>query len=497
MGHSNRLERGQLRVPGSRGLIVMTGTAAGAPDFDNLLEQASRAGFPVLTDPGRIEVDLRAARMLPAAANALAASFAGDVLEVLIADAPSPSRLRELADACGMLVTVRVTTPEILATLRSRLEAASAAPLAIGPAMEEAVRRNASDLHLATGTPPIIRVGGHLEQLANWPPLSVDDMQAAAVWIAGDLATFDGDLDRSVSFHDRRWRVSLYRQRNALAMAMRLIPASPPQADELGLPASVVNLAGLTSGLVLFCGQTGSGKSTSMAALIDRINRSRACHILTIEDPVEYLHPNRRAIVHQREVGSDTAGFAVGLRSALRQDPDVILVGELRDLETMKTALAAAETGHLVLATVHSASTTSAVTRIASSFPTGEQDQVRSQLAGSLRAVVFQALLPSVRGGRVLATEVLIANAAARNIIRDDRLHELAGLLDTAGSDLGMCSINRSLARLVSSGRISPEVAEAHVSDHALYQQFLGERPEHDLTVLDPLMDLPTFGEQR
>jgi energy-coupling factor transporter ATP-binding protein EcfA2 len=160
-------------------------------------------------------------------------------------------------------------------------------------------------------------------------------------------------------------------------MAMRLIPATPPQVDELGLPSSVVNLANLSSGLVLFCGQTGSGKTTSMAALIDRINQSRACHILTIEDPVEYLHPNRRAIVHQREVGSDTAGFAVGLRSALRQDPDVLLVGELRDLETMATALAAAETGHLVLATVHSSSAASAVTRIVSSFPTGEQDQIR------------------------------------------------------------------------------------------------------------------------
>jgi twitching motility protein PilT len=475
----------------------MTGIIAGSPAPDDLLTKAASAGFPILEDAHAIDPDPRAARMLPSSETALGVSLAGDVLEVVLAEAPSPSRLRQLADASGMLVTVRVTTPDILSALRARLQPAGAAPLVISPAMEEAVELNASDLHLAAGTPPIVRVNGELRALPNWPPLSVDDLTAAAAWIAGDLSAFTGDLDRSVSFHGRRWRVSLYRQRNALAMAMRLIPATPPQVDELGLPASVVNLAGLTSGLVLFCGQTGSGKTTSMAALIDRINQSRACHILTIEDPVEYLHPNRRAIVHQREVGSDTSGFAVGLRSALRQDPDVLLVGELRDLETMATALAAAETGHLVLATVHSSSTASAVTRIVSSFPTGEQDQVRQQLAGSLRAVVFQVLLPSTRGGRTLATEVLTINSAARNIIRDDRLHELPGLLDASGTEHGMCSINRSLARLVASGRITAEIAEAHVSDPSLYKQFLTERPEHDLAVLDPLLDLPTFGVQR
>lgn len=474
----------------------MTGSSAGSPVPDDLLEKAARAGFPILDNAHGVTPDPRAVRMLPSSETALGVSFAGDVLEVVLAEAPSPARLRQLADTTGMLVTVRITTPEILNELRARLQPAGAAPLIISPAMEEAVKLNASDLHLAAGTPPIVRVNGQLQALPNWPPLSVEDLTAAAEWIAGDLKEFTGDLDRSVSFHDRRWRVSLYKQRNALAMAMRLIPATPPQVDELGLPSSVVNLANLSSGLVLFCGQTGSGKTTSMAALIDRINQSRACHILTIEDPVEYLHPNRRAIVHQREVGSDTAGFALGLRSALRQDPDVILVGELRDLETMATALAAAETGHLVLATVHSSSAASAVTRIVSSFPTGEQDQIRQQLAGSLRAVVFQVLLPATRGGRVLATEVLTVNSAARNIIRDDRLHELPGLLDTSGTEHGMCSINRTLARLVSSGRVSSTIAEPHISDPSLYQQFLGERPEHDLTTLDPLLDLPTFGAQ-
>jgi len=475
----------------------MTGQPAGEPAPEDVLRRAAALGFPVLTDPATITPDPRAARLLPGTDGALGVNVAGDVLEVLTDREPTPALLRELADRAGMLVTVRFTTPDVLSAVRDALQPAGTAPLVIAPALEEAVTRGASDLHLAAGTPPIIRLHGQLQHLENWPPLSAADIEAAAGWIAGDLGTFTGDLDRSVTFHGHRWRVSLYRQRNALAMALRLIPANPPQAEQLGLPAPVLELAELPSGLVLFCGQTGSGKTTSMAALIDRVNRSRSCHILTIEDPIEYLHPNRRAIVHQREVGTDTSDFATGLRSALRQDPDVILVGELRDLPTMATALAAAETGHLVLATVHSSSASSAVTRIVSAFPAGEQDQVRQQLAGSLRAVIFQTLLPSLRGGRLLATELLVANAAVRNIIRDDRLHELPSLLDTAGAETGMCSINRSLARLVAGGLLSDAVAEPHVSDISLYRQFLGERPEHDLHALDPLMDLPTYGGAR
>ena len=472
----------------------MTGQPAGRDtEPDDALTRAAAAGFPVVHHADEIAPDPRAFRMLPAAEDRLAIGLAGDVLQVLISTPPSPRLLRELAAAAGMLVTVVVGTQAVLDAVRTKLTPPGSAPLTIAPAMEEAVRLGASDLHLAVGTPPVVRVSGELRPLEAWPPLSIRDLEEAATWIAGDLDGFEGDLDRSVSFQERRWRVSLYRQRGALAMALRIIPATPPQAESLGLPASVLGLSGLSSGLVLFCGQTGSGKSTSMAALIDRINQSRACHILTIEDPIEYLHPNRRAIVHQREVGADTTGFATGLRAALRQDPDVLLVGELRDLETMSVALAAAETGHLVLATVHSSSVQSAVTRIVSSFPTGEQDQVRQQLAGSLRAVVFQVLLPSTRGGRVLATEVMVVNSAVRNIVRDDRLHEIPSSLDTSGDQ--MCSINRSLARLVSAGIVAPAVAEPHVSDANLYRQFLTDRPDLNLVALDPLMDLPSFGE--
>jgi len=474
----------------------MAGSSAGSPatpSSEEVFTQALAVGFPVLRDASQVVLDPVAVRMI-SQDDALGVALAGDVLEVLVAGIPSPARLRAIADQVGMLVTVRVTVADILDQVRGKIAPLGVQALAVGPALDEAVKLGASDLHLAVGTPPIVRVHGVLQPLARWPVLSVKDLDDASGWVAGDRAGFEGHLGRSVSYNDRRWRVSLYRQRGALAMALRLLPTRPPRADELGLPAPVLNLTNLSSGLILFCGPTGSGKSTSMAALIDRVNETRPCHILTIEDPVEYLHPNRRAIVHQREVGTDTKDFASGLRAALRQDPDVILVGELRDLETMTTALAAAETGNLVLATVHSNSAVSAVTRIVSSFPAGEQSQVRQQLAAALQAVVFQLLLPSPRGGRVLAPEVLIMNTAARSIVRDDRLHELASLLDTSGADAGMVSINRTLARLVSSGHVTPSLAEEHVTDLSLYRQFLTERPHHDLVSLDPLQDLPSFG---
>lgn len=462
-----------------------------APD----LARAAAAGFPVLESSSDITPDPAAVRLLPPSAPWLGLSVAGDILRVAVAQMPSPALLREIEHAAGMLVAVEVTTGDILEELRART-AVGGAPWMVGPAMEEAVILGASDLHLAVGTPPIVRVDGGLRPLERWPVLSAADLAAAASWIAGDLEDFSGDLDRSVTFLDRRWRVNIYRQRNALAMALRVISSTPPAAERLGLPSSVVNLSTLHSGLVLFCGSTGSGKSTSLAALIDRINSTRACHILTIEDPIEYLHPNKKAIVHQREIGSDTADFATGLRSSLRQDPDVILVGELRDLETMRTALAAAETGHLVLATVHASSTASAVTRIVASFPDGEQDQVRLQLSGSLQAVVYQTLLPALRGGRALAAEVLLATAAVRNLIREDQLHSLASVLDSSIS-AGMTSIDRSLAILVAAGKLDPMLAEENIRDRASYDQYLSQRPEQPMGTLDPLLDLPSFGGSR
>lgn len=469
------------------------------PDTTDILTRAAAAGFPVVDNAEHVIVQESAARMLPRAEHAIPLSVAGDVLSVLVDTIPSPAQFRDLERMAGMLVMVTVTTTEVLSQVRARVHGdTGGAPGSIGPALAEAVELGASDLHLGVGSPPVVRLNGSLVPLPAWTPLSAADLNAAATWVAGDLSSFTGDLDCAVTYQGRRWRVSVYRQRAALAMAMRLIPTNPPPAETLGLPAPVMGFADLHDGLVLFCGPTGSGKSTSMAALIDRINTTRSCHILTVEDPIEYLHPNKQAMVHQREIGADTAGFSTGLRSALRQDPDVVLVGELRDLETMTTALAAAETGHLVLATVHASSASSAVTRLVSSFPSTQQDQVRQQLAGSLQGVVYQQLLPSRVKGRVLAVETLVCTPSVRNVIREDRLHELPSLLDSSGRESGMTSFDRSLATLVSSGLLDLSTASDHVKDPAMFKQFLGTVADtQDIMAGDPLDSLPSFDTTR
>jgi twitching motility protein PilT len=257
----------------------------------------------------------------------------------------------------------------------------------------------------------------------------------------------------------------------------------------------IADLAKLTSGLILFAGPTGSGKSTSLASLIDRINKERRCHILTIEDPVEYQHQNQKSIVHQREIGEDTVSFSVGLRAALRQDPDVILVGELRDVDTMTTALHAAETGHLVLATVHASSADSAITRLVSSFPGSQQDQILSQLASSLQAIVCQVLLPTIdkKSRRALATEILIINTPVRTMIRDKRLHEVAAMLDSSAG-AGMISMEKSLAMLVGQGRVALEEAIRHAGDEKLFLEYvdkLGDLQKAEFDNFDAMGDLP------
>lgn len=436
--------------------------------------------------------DTRFARVLPVA-------LAGDVLSVVVDVIPTPAQFKALERAAGMLVALTVVPPAVLDQLRAQNGTdEDGVPNSISPALAHAVELNASDLHLGVGAPPMARVSGSLVPLPGWAPLSGADLEEAARWIAGSLDGFKGDLDKSITYQGRRWRVSLYWQRGGLAVALRPIPITPPSGDALGLPAAVLQLADLHSGLVLFTGATGSGKSTSMAALVDRVNRSRACHILTVEDPIEYLHPNKKSLIHQREVGSDTADFSVGLRSALRQDPDVILIGELRDLETMSMAIAAAETGHLVFATVHTSSAPGAIPRLVSSFPAAQQEQVRQQLAGSLQGVVFQKLLPKRGGGRVLAVEVLTCTTGVRNIIREDRIHELASQLDSSGLDSGMTSLDRSLANLVAAGQIDVDTAHAHLRNREVFEQFLakaGGAPVMDDFMLDGLPSFGTRGE--
>lgn len=447
----------------------------------NLLELAKESGFEVI-DNANFEVDDVAFRILPRDVSGIGISVAGDVLEVLLDHIPTPAEFSEIEKAAGMLITTTITTPDILKELSERFSDESHfVPKIIAPALDEAVRSDASDLHLAVGSPPIIRVGGELVGLKDWGILSNSDLLSASEWVLGERSKIltDNecvDYDGSVTYHGRRWRINLYKQRSSLALSMRLIPSKPPLIENLGLPQSVANLSKLTSGLVLFAGPTGSGKSTSLASLIDRINKERRCHILTIEDPIEYQHQNQRSIIHQREIGHDTESFAKGLRAALRQDPDVILVGELRDIDTMTTALHAAETGHLVLATVHASSVDSTITRLVSSFPGSQQDAILSQLASSLQAIVCQTLLPreDKSSKRALATEVLIVNTPVRAMIRDKRLHEVAAMLD-ANSQLGMISMEKSLANLVAQGIVRLDVAEMHVDDHKLFLEFINK----------------------
>ncbi|MDR0944991.1 MAG: type IV pilus twitching motility protein PilT [Bifidobacteriaceae bacterium] len=319
-----------------------------------------------------------------------------------------------------------------------------------------------SDLHLEVGLPPGIRANGRLGPVPGHPPLRQEELFEALMGTITprQRALFEEEmeLDYSYSLGDRvSFRANLFWQRGTIGAAFRVIPREIKSLAQLGMPASLASLAGLPRGLVLVCGPTGSGKSTTLAALIDVANRTRADHIITIEDPIEFLHTSNRCIVAQREVGVDTKSFAQALKRALRQDPDIILVGEMRDRETMAIALRAAETGHLVFATIHTQDTAESITRIVDEFPGPQQDQIRTQLASTLQAVVSQTLCPTADAtGRVAATEVMVATPAIRALIRDGRLHQIYGALQT-GRDLGMHTLDQSLAELVRGHRIRYE----------------------------------------
>lgn len=326
---------------------------------------------------------------------------------------------------------------------------------------EEAI----SDLHLTVNSKPIIRYNGKIKKLKNYnKKFSFNDLKE----ITRELMNEDqwqsfqkkGELDFSYSVPGfSRFRVNAYLQRGAVSLALRVIPKNIPTIDELGLPDVLKKLALQRMGLVLCTGPTGSGKSTTLAAMIDEINRKKPSHVLTLEDPIEYLHHHQQSIVHQREVGIDTGSFAHGLRAALRQDPDVILVGEMRDLETISIALEAAETGHLVLATLHTTDAPKTIDRIIDVFPGNQQEQVRIQLSSTLKGVISQQLLPrSDKNGRVAAMEILIGNKAVKNIIREGKSHQLKSVMQT-GSKYGMMVMNNYLINLYKDGLIDKETA--------------------------------------
>ncbi len=321
----------------------------------------------------------------------------------------------------------------------------------------------ASDLMLTPGSAPLLRVDGELRRAQHLESLTPDRTSALlrAMLTVRQAEEFDrtSEIDFSFSWGDRaRLRVNGFRQRGSVAIAVRLIPYQLPDLTALRMPDVVRGWGDLPQGLVLVTGPTGSGKSTTLAALVDHINRTRACHVLTIEDPIEYVHRHQLAAVNQREVGSDTASFPRALRAALREDPDVLLVGEMRDLETIQTALTIAETGHLVLATLHTNDSSQALDRIVDVFPGDQQSQVRVQLASALTGIVYQRLVPRAGGGRVAAYEVLVATQAVRNMIREGKTRQLRSVLST-GSREGMQTLEQSLSGLVQEGLVDREIA--------------------------------------
>ncbi len=345
--------------------------------------------------------------------------------------------------------------------------------------LKSTVELNASDLHLTTGLPPMVRVRGDIRELENYPALTSKDTRDIVYSILSNDQRKRLEEDWQVDFSYSvprygRFRVNAYMQRASVGAAFRLIPSEIKSVDQLGLPTVIHEMVKKPRGFVLVTGPTGSGKSTSLAAMIDEINKSRKEHILTIEDPIEFLHRHQRCVVNQREIGNDAQSFSLGLKAALRQDPDVILVGEMRDLETISTALTAAETGHLVFATLHTQDAPQTIDRIIDVFPPHQQQQVRVQLSVALQGVVTQQLLPTADGsGRVAACEVLVLNPAVRNLIREGKTHQIHSVLQT-GVSQGMQSMDSALAQLVRAGKITRDLAESRSSTPEELRRLLG-----------------------
>jgi twitching motility protein PilT len=321
------------------------------------------------------------------------------------------------------------------------------------------LEKKASDLHLSVGEPPVVRVDGDLERLES-PKLTVDDVLSMIKHVSNeeqfDTFTAEFETDFSYTLSDKaRFRVNVFNQARGGAAVFRVIPMIVPSFDELGLPEVIHKLCRLPNGIVLVTGPTGSGKSTTLAAMVDSVNVESQKHIITVEDPIEFTHKSKRCLINQREVKKDTVSFNAALRSALREDPDIILVGELRDLETVRLALTAAETGHLVFATLHTNSAAKTIDRLIDVFPGGEKDMIRSMLSESLRAVIAQTLLKRIGGGRVAAHEIMICTPAIRNLIRENKVPQIYSAIQT-GKGVGMRTMDQHLEELIAAGVIKP-----------------------------------------
>lgn len=339
-------------------------------------------------------------------------------------------------------------------------------------------KNKASDVHLTVGVPPVFRVNGKLVHVDNVDRLMPEDTEAVTKELLTEaqlkVLYEKGEIDFSYAFSGiGRFRVNIFTQRGSNSIAIRPIPLDIPSFHDLGLPEILLDLSERKRGLILVTGPTGSGKSTTLATMIDHINDARRCHILTLEDPIEYLHRHKNSIVNQREIGYDTTSYHSALRSALRQDPDVILIGEMRDLETISIAVTAAETGHLVLATLHTIGAVSTVDRIVDVFPADQQQQVRIQLGSVLQGVISQQLVRRSDGsGRIGAFEIMICNQAIRNLIREGKSHQLMSSIQT-GRQLGMVSMDTSLVELYKNGYITVDEAMAHAVDKAYMKRLI------------------------
>jgi twitching motility protein PilT len=370
--------------------------------------------------------------------------------------------------------------PEIGTASTPRPAASGESTSTIRELLEELVRREGSDLHVTVGQPPKIRVDGVLRDSEIWSnPLAPKETNQLAYSLLTEKQKRAFEVEDELDFSFgmarlSRFRANVFRQRGAIALAVRQIPFEIRSFESLGIPSVVSEFADRMNGMVLVTGATGSGKSTTLAALIDKVNRERRCHILTIEDPIEFIHSHRMSMVNQREIGSDTKSFGSALKYALRQDPDVILIGEMRDMETIAAAITMAETGHLVFATLHSNSAAESINRIIDVFPHEQQPQIRTQLASVLEGVATQQLIPKRTGGRALATEVLVVTPAIRALIREDKAHQIYSSMQ-AGAKHGMQTMNQGLFHLYINGEITKELMINHTEDPTEIERMLSQ----------------------
>jgi twitching motility protein PilT len=348
----------------------------------------------------------------------------------------------------------------------------------INQLLDLAIARKASDLHLVAGYPPLLRINGDLSPITGAPELTSEDVKGLVFTIVTpfqkQILEKNWELDMGLDFQtNARFRVNLYQQRNSLAASLRLIPKEIMTLEQTGLPQNIAHLTELRQGLVLVTGPTGHGKTTTLAAFINQINLSRPAHIITIEDPIEFIYPKGRALVSQRELNTDTQSWGNALKGALREDPDVVLVGEMRDLDTISTTMTIAETGHLVFATLHTNSASQTIDRIIDVFPENQQNQVRAQMAAVVEAIISLRLVPTINPGRTLASEILFGTPAARSIIREGKTHLMDNLIQTS-AETGMVTLEASLSGLVREGKITAETAQNYSLRPQLLNKMLG-----------------------